>query len=294
MPAYLFIEDVLLPYVRASSAYKKARTQEADAWISRRLESHFSGWWLTDRRSELKRVITGESVAQYRAQRKIDGVGAESIKRELAVASAACNYAISEMNYDITNPFAGRLITTKDRKAKTRRKRILSPGEVSAIIMAAEGICRDVVIFAANTGCRQAEILALGWHQIRGDELVFRPHEHKAGTHATSWLNDDAQRVLARQGDGEHVFTLDGMPLQRRKLHAMWDFARRRSGVKDVLFHDLRRYVATQMLAAGASMEAVKAQLRHADIRTTQSAYAQDQITIARDALSKLRGVDCG
>lgn len=291
MPAYLFIEDILIPYVRASAAYKKIRTQEADAWISRRLTSHFSGWWLTDRRDDLKRVIVGETVANYRAQRKMEGVSPESIKRELAVASAACNYAISELNYDISNPFAGRLMTTKDRKTKQRRKRILSPGEVSALIMAAEGVARDIIIFAANTGCRQAEILALGWHQVRGDVVAFEPKEHKAGTHAVSALNETAQQVLARQADGEHVFTLGGMPIPRRKLHSLWDAARKRSGVEDVIFHDLRRYVATQMLAAGASMEDVKAQLRHADVRTTQQAYAQDSIDRARGALAMLRGV---
>lgn len=290
MPAYLFIEDILIPYVRFSSSYKKIRTQEADAWISKRLSAHFSGWWISDRRDDLKRVIVGETVAAYRAQRKMEGISPESIKRELSVASAACNYAITELNYDITNPFAGRLISTRDRKTKQRRKRILSPGEVSALIMAAEGVARDIIIFAANTGCRQAEILALGWHQVRGDLLVFEPAEHKAGTHAVSALNEAAQQVLTRQWDGEHVFTLGGMPIQRRKFHSLWDDARKRSGVQDVKFHDLRRYVATQMLAAGASMEDVKAQLRHADVRTTQQAYAQDSIDRAKGALAMLRG----
>ena len=181
----------------------------------------------------------------------------------------------------------------KERKARTQRKRILTDGEVSALALAATGLCRDIIIFAASTGCRQSEILNLGWHQVRGDELVFEPHEHKAGNLAASWLNEEAARVLSRRPDGEYVFAVDGKPLPRRQFHTLWNTARQRSGVQDVKFHDLRRYLATSMLAAGASMEEVKAQLRHADVRTTQKAYAQDTLTGARAALAKLRGIDC-
>ena len=47
------------------------------------------------------------------------------------------------------------------------------------------------------------------------------------------------------------------------------------------------RYCATRLLTVG-SMENVKTQLGHADIRTTQSAYAEDDVKGVKDALRKL------
>jgi len=293
MPAYRFCDDILYPYVQISSQYKKLRTQEADAWIARKLEEFFEGWWLTDRRSEVKRVISGETVTAYRAKRKLDGVAASSIKRELAVASAAVNYAISELNYDISNPFAGRLMSQRDRKATVRRKRILTTGEVNALIVAATGVTRDIIVFAAATGFRQSEILGLRWDHVRGDEVVFEPHEQKSGRRSVRGLSETALAVLARRGDGEVVFALDGKRIPRRTFHSLWDDVRKRAGVDDVKFHDLRRFLATQMLAVGR-MEDVKTQLGHSDIRTTQAAYAEDSIDAAKGVLGKMRGIDCG
>ena len=134
MPAYLFIDDILVPYVRAGSSWKKPRTQETEAWVARKLEEFFSGWWVTDRAADFRKVIVGETVAAYRAHRATQGVAPESVKRELAVASAACSYAITELNYDITNPFAGRLMSTRDRKARTVDRSVPTTGEVSASV----------------------------------------------------------------------------------------------------------------------------------------------------------------
>lgn len=286
MPAFNLNDDILKPYLRASALWKKVRTLETERWVSEKLFDFFDGMHVCDMPGP--GVITGETVARYRAQRKADGVAASSIKRELAVASGAVNWAIGELNYDVRNPFAGRLITQADKRAIKPRKRILEAGEVKALMLAASGLVQDIIMFAASTGCRQGEILNLTWDQVRGDELHFSPEQNKGGRHSVRALNDTALDILSRQSGGEYVFTDEyGQKLERRTFHNKWNKVRERAGVEDVKFHDLRRYCATRLLTVG-SMENVKTQLGHADIRTTQAAYAEDDVQGVKDALRRL------
>ena len=287
MPAFNLTDDILKPYLSASALWKKERTLETERWIAEKLMVFFDGMLVSD--APAQGAITGETVARYRAQRKADGVAAGSIKRELAVASSAVNWAIGELNYDCRNPFAGRLITQADKRAIKARKRILEQAEVKALMLAATGLVQDIIMFAATTGCRQSEILNLTWDQIHGDELHFTPEQNKGGRHSVRALNDAALNILSRQSKrGEYVFTDDcGLKLKRRNFHHRWERVRKRAGVEDVKFHDLRRYCATRLLTVG-SMENVKTQLGHADIRTTQSAYAEDDVKGVKEALRKL------
>ena len=294
MPAYLFCEDVLYPFIQKTSDQKKPRTQEAEAWISRTLTEFFKGWWVTDRRTELKKVIVGETVTAYRAKRKADGVSPNSVKRELAVASASCNYAISEFNYEITNPFARRLISSRDQLAIKPQKQPRSEGVVKKIFMASDGVLQDILIFAANTGFRQSEILALRWDQIRGDVVVFEPRDQKNNRHGKRPLGPEALAVLARRPDSaELVFTLDGQKIPRRTLHTLYDDARTRAEHPEVLFKDFRDSFATWFLEGGGSWEALKNLMGHVDIRTTQDAYGEDPVDPVKAALKKMRGVGC-
>lgn len=55
--------------------------------------------------------------------------------------------------------------------------------------------------------------------------------------------------------------------------HKMWGKACRQAGV-NLRFYDVRHLAATEMLARGADLAAVAAQLGHASVTTTGSTYA--------------------
>jgi len=284
MPTFNFVKEVLQPYLRTAGREKAARTQETERWIEKKLQ-FFSGYFLSEE-GRSANELTGSVVTAYREARKAEGVSPVSIKRELAVASAAVNWAIAEDDREFRNPFEKRMISRRDQKAIVQRKRRLSQAEVSQLILAAEGVVRDVIIFAAATGLRQGEILNLRWSQLAGDEIAFLPSQQKSRTEGARALSEEALAVLAAQPEvGEFVFTDRGTPLNKRAFHRLWDKVRQRAGVVDVQFHDLRRYLASEMLEAGGRMEDVKTQLGHADVRTTQRAYAVDSLWKAKQVL---------
>ncbi|HMM77687.1 MAG TPA: tyrosine-type recombinase/integrase [Gammaproteobacteria bacterium] len=87
-----------------------------------------------------------------------------------------------------------------------------------------------------------------------------------------------------------YVFMLEDEKVPRRKLHDLWTEARDRAQIKDLIWHDLRRTCGQRMLDAGASIEAVQAQLGHERTETTQRAYVTPSVTQAKEGVSLLRG----
>lgn len=286
MPAYEFVTDILRPYLDETRSRKKPRTIETDRGCGAILEEYFRGMWLgTIQGSQLNRRTVKGAIRDM--QKDLSDV---RIKRVIAVGSRACNWAIMEWSYDITNPFQ-RQIEARSPK----RTRYLSDAEEKRLLLACEGWLRDIVIFALNTGLRVSEIIDLTWDRIHGDEIHFQAADQKSNREGRRALNDAAMAVVARRrcGTAETVFANpDGTKLQRRHLHSEWRDAVDRAGLPDLRFHDLRRSCGQRLLEAGCSMEAVQAQLGHEDVRTTQSSYVSPSINLAKEAVKKLRGVN--
>ena len=271
--------DLLHDYFKACQPLKKPRTQETEWSCEKHLVAYFG--------QKLVKKITGKDVIDYRNSRP---VGPRRIMRELSVASAACNWAISDLGLDIHNPFAGRLISKRDRQGlEPPRKRSLSASEVSSIVMAGNVTLRHIVLFAVNTGMRQTEILELTWNRIQDDLIYLTPKDQKSNAHGWRALNEVALGVIAeRPKRSLFVFDFKGEPISRMQLHRWWTAACQRGGVTNAHFHDLRRTCGSILLDTGASMEDVKTQLGHADIRTTQNNYASDSIDRARAAVARM------
>jgi len=272
-------DELLQEYFTACLFSKKKRTQETELSCAKHLTNYFG-------RKSVKK-INGQDVIHYRDSR---GVGARRVQRELSVASAACNWAISDLGLDIPNPFRGRLMSKRDRQGlPPARKRSLTRPEVGRLVMASHPLLRDIIVFAINTGMRQTEILDLTWDRVQGDVVYLAPGDQKSNTHGYRALNRAAQAAMEHRHK-VYVFSWKGERIQRSLLWRWWSAAVKQSGLEDVKFHDLRRTCGSLMLDAGASMEDVKTQLGHSDIRTTQNNYASDSIERAKEAVNRLDG----
>lgn len=292
MPTYNFVKDILIPYMRECSADKRISTQKTEICIANHLEKHFDGMLITFADTKHKNAINGSKVREYREKRKAAGINPLTIKRELCLASKACNYAISEWDFAMPNPFARRTISDKDARAVSSvdRKRVITQAEQSALSLAAEPLLREIIEFAINTGLRLGEILRLRWDQLVGDEIHFKPEQQKNGRQGKRGMNAAALAVVNRQPEGSPlVFTRGGKAISKRWLQRRWEEARARANLPDVKFKDMRKTCGSRMLAAGnGRMEDVKTQLGHSDIRTTQSAYATDSIDNAKAVLNRI------
>lgn len=278
MPAYQFAEDVLWNYLREVGQEHKVKTQRSDVLCGNRLAAKFAGFWLGP--DTLTRKVLNRQAVKKAIREWSEVLGPHSIRRTLAVGSAACNYAARTWDWELANPFNNHRIPLPEATPE-----ILSYEDEAKLLAVAEPWMRDIIIFAVNTGLREDEILKLKWHQIDGDVISFAPKTQKSNRYGQRALNDAALEVLSRQSmSGEAVFP----PISQGMFWWNWDKTRKRAGLS-LKFHSLRATCGQRMLDAGAALEDIQAQLGHERIETTQKAYVRPSISRARRGVQLLR-----
>jgi integrase len=158
---------------------------------------------------------------------------------------------------------------------------------------------------AASTGARRSQLLALRWGDVdeKRAAIAFTralvegpagPELRSTKTHRTyrveldaetldvlmahrDWATARAVRVGAELTAGTFVFSSrpDGArPWLPNWLTKRFIAARRAAGLPHFRLHDLRHFMATEMLAAGVSIATVSQRLSHARASTTLNVYA--------------------
>ncbi len=152
--------------------------------------------------------------------------------------------------------------------------------------------CRTALALCLRPGL--VELFSLRWRSFRWRErfvevymgkvkatkIVYPPDEYLA----EAW-----ERYCADGQDGERLVCRnrkDG-PVTERTYEQAWQRACRQAGVS-MPFYALRHIAASEMLAAGADLAAVAAQLGHRDLTTTGRHYAHALPAAQRRAGSAL------
>ena len=171
------------------------------------------------------------------------------------------------------------------------------------------------LLLAAATGARRSELVALRWPDIdlgaasvsisRG--IVFGPDglvEKGTKTHAArrvsldprtvDALRDHRERMTARAATARNVLAADAFVFSNAAdCSEPWfpdsvsrSFKRLcvQEGMPDVRLHDLRHFVATQLLSAGVDVRTVAGRLGHRNAATTLNVYAHFLVEADRDA----------
>lgn len=183
-----------------------------------------------------------------------------------------------------------------------------SRDEVAAFLAAATGHRLEALfIAAARSGLRQGELLALRWADVASldtarpvievratlerDTRRRAPTKTEASSatvpmaptvaaalraHRLRQLDERRARLAKRRGwrEPELVFTTDeGRALDGRAVTRTLHRVQDRHGLRRFRFHDLRHYLASDLLGRGASIYDVQATLRHSRIGTTIDQY---------------------
>ncbi len=139
-------------------------------------------------------------------------------------------------------------------KESNNRERSLTPDQAQRLIGELPEHQREVVLFALATGLRQSNVLGLEWGQVNLDQSHAWIHgwQSKNRRPISVPLNATALAVLKRQvgKNAIRVFTYQGKPLSNANTRA-WQAARRRAGIEDFRWHDLRHTWATWQRQAG-------------------------------------------
>ena len=139
-------------------------------------------------------------------------------------------------------------------KESNNRERSLTSDQAQCLITELPEHQSEVVLFALATGLRQRNVLGLLWAQVNLDlcHAWIEGWQSKNRRPISVPLNATALAVLKRQV-GNHptrVFTYQGKPLNSANTRA-WQAARKRAGIEDFRWHDLRHTWATWQRQAG-------------------------------------------
>ena len=280
-------DELMLQYLNETMHLKRTGPRRITV-AARNLYAEFSGRDISD--------IKMHDVRTYVRKRRMSGLAASTVNKEVGLFSAAVNYARREWGWEINNPAQG----CREREPEGRVRWITRAESVKLLqIAGAEPRALHLASFielALHTGCRKGELLELEWRRVdlkRG--LFFLEAQHtKTSRRRSVPLNKNARAALIEQArfrakhcpDSPWVFChKNGKRVQDVKTS--FNTACKRAGIEDFRIHDLRHTCAAWLVTAGVALAEVRDLLGHQSIQMTER-YAHLAPENVRAAVTKL------
>lgn len=134
---------------------------------------------------------------------------------------------------------------------------------------------RPIVLLAPNTGLRRGELLALMWKDVnlKTKWLTVAGTTSKNNQTRRVPLNVEAAAILQgwnRQSKdaltGSYVFA-SSKGKRMTTITTAWRTLRKRAGLRNFHFHDLRHHFASRLVQSGVDLNSVRELLGHSDIK---------------------------
>lgn len=205
--------------------------------------------------------VTSVTLARYRDDR-LRVVSSGTVNRELGLIQHALKIAREEWGHSIA------LTPIKKPSPGKPRQRRLRVEELAGLRTALDQ-CRNpwvkpAFLFALTTGMRRGEVLSLKWANVDLEaRTAFLPIT-KNGHPRSVPLSPQALSVLRElpQREEDLVF-----PISTNSLRLAWERVKRRAGVEDLRFHDLRHEAISRFFEQGLSVPEVSLISGHRDPR---------------------------
>ena len=284
-------DELMLQYLNETMHLKRTGSRRITV-AARNLYAEFSGTDIGD--------IKMHDVRTYVRKRRMSGIAASTVNKEIGLFSAAVNYARREWGWEINNPAQG----CREREPEGR-VRWISRAEATSLLQHAEGEprakhLRPFIELALHTGCRKGELLGLEWSRVDlNRDLFFLEAQHtKTARRRSVPLNKFARAALIEQArfrakycpDSSWVFChKDGS--QVKDVKRSFSTALKKSGIEDFRVHDLRHTCAAWLVSAGLALAEVRDLLGHQSIQMTER-YAHLAPENVRAAVAKLETIE--
>lgn len=224
-------------------------------------------------------AITPQLIADYRDQRLAvpspktgKPLSSSSVRLELALLSHLFTVAIQEWGIGLTyNPLS---VVRKPKLPKGRDRRITAQEHARLLAECAKHsnpMLYWAVALAIETGMRRGEIIELKRSQVDLRRRVIHLPKTKNGTARNVPLTKTAARILeqginfpVRPSDTDLIFwgnARDKTSNERKPYDftEAWEEARKKAGLADLRFHDLRHEAVSRLVEAGLSDQEVSA-----------------------------------
>ena len=200
----------------------------------------------------------------YQEERADKGKAAATIYQELSHVKTMVTRAFYDNKINGRALKAFNRVKRKLKKGANARKQIITIGEYLQLMQSAEMHLKAFIEIAFNTGMRKGEIRLLKWSYLDFENGFIRlPAEiPKEGKDKNIPMNHHVKKVLLSQPRALHhdyVMQYRGKPIVSRDgLKKSFAASCKEAGIPcgqktkgGIIFHDIRRTVKTNMLAAG-------------------------------------------
>jgi len=242
---------------------KEASSCARDKFLVKNLNKFFGNKFLHQ--------ITRESIEDYQNKRLDEGKSHSTINREVACMKTIFNKAI-DWKLTKENPAS---------KIKMLREpppivRYLATDEIEKLLKGCEMSeakhLYPIVFVALNTGMRLDEILKLKWRDVDLPNGYIHIEKAKGGKRRDIPLNSELTNLLRfsiKKPNTEYLFC-DENDKPFSNINRSWKTAKRRAGIKNFRFHDLRHSFASYLVMSGVDLYTVSKLLGHSSVEVTQ------------------------
>jgi integrase len=202
-------------------------------------------------------------IAEYRDKR-LEFVQAATIRKELGVLRHCFNVAHKDWGIHIDpNPLKNITVPA----VKDARSRRLEEGELTRLLRGCRGgrnqSLEPVILLAIETGMRRSELLGIRWADIHWQAQTVSLYITKNGSARAIPLSAKAIEILkAIPRTNERVFPVTG-----NSIRLAWERLKRREGIENLRFHDLRHEAISRFFERGLSVLEVALISGHKDLR---------------------------
>jgi integrase len=232
--------------------------------------------------TELNR-IQADTYRRYRKNR--DGVVDATVNRDLETMRRILFFAV-DSGILLMNPMS----RVQMVRARRKRRPILSLEEEPKLIAAATEHLKPIIIAAIDTGMRRGELLSQKAEDVdltRG-VLYVTKSKTAGGEQREIPLTCRMQELLPTLPRSGLFFTYKGEQIV--KLRRSWATAVKNSGIRPMLFKQLRHTFNTRLMEAGVIQDVRMSLMGHSQgtARTTNDLYTHVELPALREAIHKL------
>lgn len=259
------VEDVLARYAQECFPAKALSTQKQYRFVFEAL------------RRELGPMALGQltpDVLRTWRERLSTCYAPGTVRRWMDTFSAVLTFAVRDLEWLGANP----LHKVRKPPEVPGRTRFLSREELERLLRACQqSRCPYVhllVVLAVSTGARRQELQQLRWAEVDLERQVLRLMRTKNKTPRSVPVVGHALTLLQQYAAAPHRHQVWVFPRKDgeggRRITRAWYTARRRAGLHDFRFHDLRHTAASYLAMSGASLLEIAQILGHKTVRMTQ------------------------
>jgi len=214
--------------------------------------------------------ITSQEIAKFRDKRLMVVSGA-TVRKEMNILGHLFKVASQEWGYPIKTSVCQFVKKPPNGRPRERRLTEFELGQITASL----SLCRNRLIlavfgFALATGMRRSEVLGLYWSHIDWEDSTARLDITKNGERRIVPLSPDALLVLQKRSSKAGGAAMPGdavFPISANALRLAWERAKKRAGIIDLRFHDLRHEAISRFFEMGLSVPEVSLISGHKDVR---------------------------